>query len=73
MRRLTPEEAERIAQEYGVTVKPGTKVETCPSNTFALGADSHTRHEAVARSRRVYQRHIKFKAAERKRRRAEVG
>ena len=67
---MTEEERARIAREYGVTVPDDIKVQKLPPATYAMEA-SYSRREAYDRSRKVTQRHWKFQAAERKRKRRE--
>ena len=66
MPRLTPEEAARIAMQYDAVVPDDIEVEVVPSGAGSAWSQALSRHEAVQRARRVYQRLRRFKVAERK-------
>jgi len=66
MPRLTPEEAARIAMQYDAVVPEDLEVEVVPAGKGSAWSQALSRHEAVQRARRVYQRLRKFKVAERK-------
>ena len=66
MTRLTPKEAARIALQYAAVVPEDIEVEVVPSGKGSAWSQALSRHEAVQRARRVYQRMRRFKVAARK-------
>lgn len=63
---MTKKERQRIAREYGVEVPADVSVQKIPKGKTSMPA-TMSRHEALARARRVLVRGWKFQAAERKR------
>ena len=66
MPKLTLEEVERIAKEYGVVVPNDLTIEQLPARKMS-DYEGMTRREAIARSRRIFMHNLKFRNAAKKR------